>query len=176
MGGGGGGVVVGAGGWFVAWGKGAIAGLPGGGGGPGGEPPPPTTHPPTHPPHTPLPPKRVGKHKTKITQTQTGSMRGDTTTGPKPTRALVCVCQLIRWRFDIAQLGISERQMGQMLGNGMTISVLARILPRALYAAGLLPSLPRDRWAENPLRGGGQKHECGVTHSVATVWLDPPHG
>jgi len=44
--------------------------------------------------------------------------------------------------------GLSAAQMGHMLGNGMSVNVLGRILPRALFAAGLIASLPHDHWAE----------------------------
>ncbi len=47
------------------------------------------------------------------------------------------------WR----RAGISDKQMGFMLGNSISLNVYERILGRALWAAGLVTSKPRDRWA-----------------------------
>ena len=38
---------------------------------------------------------------------------------------------------DIHTDGLSDRQLGQLLGNSMSVNVLERILSRALCAAGL---------------------------------------
>jgi hypothetical protein len=50
-------------------------------------------------------------------------------------------------RFNLDKTGISPAQMGHMLGNAMSVNVLARILPRVLFAAGMIGALPTDRWA-----------------------------
>ena len=42
----------------------------------------------------------------------------------------------------------NERMVGGALGDAMSVNVLTRLLPRALYAAGLLAHLPDD-----PLEG-----------------------
>ena len=42
---------------------------------------------------------------------------------------------------------MSRLNMGHALGNAMSGNVLDRLIPRALFAAGLLPSPPCDFWA-----------------------------
>ena len=44
--------------------------------------------------------------------------------------------------YTQVQAGISARQVGNALENGMSINVLYRIRPRALYVAGLLKRKP----------------------------------
>ena len=39
---------------------------------------------------------------------------------------------LVSW----AQLGLSERQFGFMLGNAMTLPILLMLIPKVLHAAG----------------------------------------
>ena len=43
--------------------------------------------------------------------------------------------------------------LGHALGDGMSLSVLQRILPRALWCAGMLPRLPKDPWMSIPATG-----------------------
>ena len=50
-------------------------------------------------------------------------------------------------RADVNCKGISNRQVGYMIGNAMSINVLERLLLRLLPSVGLLPERPRDRWA-----------------------------
>ena len=61
---------------------------------------------------------------------------------------VVKMARLQGWRSDdigrLLKSGQSERQVGKALGNGMSINVLYRLLPRALYAAGLLVRKPTD--------------------------------
>ena len=50
--------------------------------------------------------------------------------------------------------GLSRNAVGMALGNAMSANVLQRILPRALWSAGLLSERPVDRWEDpfyNPL-------------------------
>jgi len=45
-------------------------------------------------------------------------------------------------------VGITERQMGCMIGNAMSVNVLERLLVRLLPAVGLVSgTCLRDRWA-----------------------------
>ena len=53
----------------------------------------------------------------------------------------------------IQAAGGNGRTVGQALGDAMSIYVLMRLLPRALYSTGLLDSLPQDVW-ECASRGG----------------------
>ena len=41
---------------------------------------------------------------------------------------------------DINHGGLSNTQMGKLLGNSMSVNILERLLARALLAAGLTPS------------------------------------
>ena len=42
----------------------------------------------------------------------------------------------------------SLTDMGKAIGDGMSLNILQRVLPRALYSAGMLKELPLDIWAE----------------------------
>ena len=48
--------------------------------------------------------------------------------------------------IDYKSMGISERQMGGILGNTMTLPVCGRVLRQLAYAAGLVHELPQDPW------------------------------
>ena len=48
--------------------------------------------------------------------------------------------------IDYASLGVSDRQMGAMLGNTMTLPVCGRVLRMLVYVAGLVSELPKDPW------------------------------
>ena len=54
---------------------------------------------------------------------------------------------------DVRRAGISDRQMGFMIGNSMSVNVLERLLVRLLPGVGLLPPgrMPprglQDKWA-----------------------------
>lgn len=50
-------------------------------------------------------------------------------------------------RADVRRTGISNRQVGLMIGNAMSVNVLERLLLRLLPSVGLLPERPHDRWA-----------------------------
>ena len=41
----------------------------------------------------------------------------------------------------------SKSEMGGVIGNAMSRSILDRLLPRVLFSAGPLASMPPDRWA-----------------------------
>ena len=41
-------------------------------------------------------------------------------------------------QFDLPRCGVSEQQFAAMLGNGLTLNVVQRVLSRALFAAGLV--------------------------------------
>lgn len=47
----------------------------------------------------------------------------------------------------------SSTFIGSALGDAMSVNVLSRVLARALYSAGLVPSLPTDVWARVPAAG-----------------------
>ena len=51
-------------------------------------------------------------------------------------------------------VGGEERIVGQGVGDAMSLNVLMRVLPRALYAAGLIDKLPFDVWARRPPAAG----------------------
>ncbi len=56
----------------------------------------------------------------------------------------------------VSQGGVSKRQVGLAIGDAMSVNVLMRLMPRALYSAGLLPAKVPDLWqaaGDNP-RGG----------------------
>ncbi len=42
--------------------------------------------------------------------------------------------------------GIPQGSMGAMLGNGLSLNVYGRVLGRALWAAGLVATKPKDHW------------------------------
>ena len=42
--------------------------------------------------------------------------------------------------------GVAQKHVGHAAGNGMTVNVVLRLLPRALYSAGLLANKPQDKW------------------------------
>ena len=46
----------------------------------------------------------------------------------------------------------TPRSLGAALGNAMTRSVLDRVIPRLLFAAKVIHTMPEDRWASKPLR------------------------
>lgn len=37
--------------------------------------------------------------------------------------------------------------VGKAFGDAMSLNVLMRLLPVALYSAGLIPEVPKDKWA-----------------------------
>ncbi len=43
--------------------------------------------------------------------------------------------------------------VGKAIGDAMSINVLMRLLPRALYSAGLLGRLPDDVWKQAAAQG-----------------------
>lgn len=47
---------------------------------------------------------------------------------------------------DIKREGISDVAIGHAIGNAMSRNILDRLLPRVLFAGGLLRTLPTDRW------------------------------
>ena len=47
-------------------------------------------------------------------------------------------------RLDLT--GVSNPQLGGMIGNAMSRNVLDRLIPRILYASGSIRTLPRDKW------------------------------
>ena len=51
-------------------------------------------------------------------------------------------------------VGGDEKLVGQGVGDAMSLNVLMRVLPRALYAAGLIDALPFDVWARTPPAAG----------------------
>lgn len=51
-------------------------------------------------------------------------------------------------------VGGDEKIVGQGVGDAMSLNVLMRVLPRALYAAGLIDALPFDVWARTPPAAG----------------------
>lgn len=51
-------------------------------------------------------------------------------------------------------VGGDEKLVGQGVGDAMSLNVLMRVLPRALYAAGLIDKLPFDVWARRPPAAG----------------------
>lgn len=52
---------------------------------------------------------------------------------------------------DINREGVSDVAIGRALGNAMSRNILDRLLPRVLFAAGLLRTLPTDRWERGEL-------------------------
>ena len=60
--------------------------------------------------------------------------------------AISCLRFICNARFDLEATGITDAQLGHMLGNGMTVNVIGRILSRALYSAGLLSEAIYDPW------------------------------
>ncbi|MCP4242477.1 MAG: DNA cytosine methyltransferase [bacterium] len=56
-------------------------------------------------------------------------------------------------RVDWAKIGTSKTKAGHIIGNAMSVNVLERVLPRALFAAGLLSRPPADRWSSKGVGG-----------------------
>lgn len=56
------------------------------------------------------------------------------------------------WRKDwvevMLQANDSVTEMGKAIGDGMSLNILQRVLPRALYSVNILQELPLDIWAE----------------------------
>jgi hypothetical protein len=52
---------------------------------------------------------------------------------------------------DVKRVGVTDAAIGHAIGNSMSRNILDRLLPRVLFAAGLLPRLPTDRWANGEL-------------------------
>ena len=50
--------------------------------------------------------------------------------------------------------GGDEKLLGKGVGDAMSLNVLMRVLPRSLYAAGLIEVLPFDVWARTPPAAG----------------------
>ena len=48
---------------------------------------------------------------------------------------------------DWQSAGISDGNMGHMLGNAVSLNVVERIMSRALFSAGLVRRRLPDRWA-----------------------------
>ena len=48
---------------------------------------------------------------------------------------------------NVRREGISNRQLGLMIGNAMSVNVLERLLVRLLPGVGLLRERLHDRWA-----------------------------
>ena len=51
-------------------------------------------------------------------------------------------------------VGGDEKIVGQGVGDAMSLNVLMRVLPRALYSAGLIDALPFDVWSRTPPAAG----------------------
>ena len=60
--------------------------------------------------------------------------------------AISCLRFICTDRFDLEATGITDAHLGHMLGNGMTVNVIGRILSRALYSAGLLSEAVANPW------------------------------
>ena len=53
------------------------------------------------------------------------------------------------WVTDrFLQKGIAETNLGRALGDAMSLNVLMRVLPRALFMSGVLKALPKDVWED----------------------------
>ena len=52
------------------------------------------------------------------------------------------------WVTHLLETYDSKTRLGQALGDAMSLNVLQRLLPRALWALNLIDEMPRDRWAE----------------------------
>lgn len=50
--------------------------------------------------------------------------------------------ETVRWELA----GVARTNIGKACGNAMSCSVLERLLPRVLYAGGLIKELPEDSW------------------------------
>ena len=50
--------------------------------------------------------------------------------------------------------GGDTSKVGRALGDAMSINVLMRILPRALWSAGVIDALPLNIWSRKPPRSG----------------------
>ena len=47
----------------------------------------------------------------------------------------------------------SVSELGKAFGDGMSLNVLQRVLPRALYSVNLLQELPEDPWGRYSIHG-----------------------
>ena len=68
------------------------------------------------------------------------------------------------WRKDwvevMLQANDSVTEMGKAIGDGMSLNILQRVLPRALYSVNILQELPLDIWAEPTPSGSLPSAAC----------------
>lgn len=57
------------------------------------------------------------------------------------------------WVDVLLEANNSVSELGKAFGDGMSLNVLQRILPRALYSVNLLQELPDDPWENIPSTG-----------------------
>ena len=66
--------------------------------------------------------------------------------GRRASLAELCQLQGVRM-LDLPHAGkVTEREMGHMLGNSMSLNVIERVVGASLWSAGLVSMQPQDRW------------------------------
>ena len=77
------------------------------------------------------------------------------------------------WIDDMLEACPDEGVVGRAFGDAMSMNVLMRVLPRALWAVGLIDSLPPDVWA-TASTSVGQMPECiyarNRPHAARAIW------
>ena len=68
------------------------------------------------------------------------------------------------WRKDWVEVMLQAKdsvaEMGKAIGDGMSLNILQRVLPRALYSVNILQELPLDIWAEPTPSGSLPSAAC----------------
>ncbi len=88
------------------------------------------------------------------------------------------MCRLQGLNYDLMKIDIALPQMGSMLGNGFTCTVLARVMAAAIQAAeGLPPPQPQGGVGPPVKRKGPPQPQAGVGSPVKrTRWSSPLTG
>ena len=77
------------------------------------------------------------------------------------------------WVDDMLEACPEESVVGKAFGDAMSMNVLMRIMPRALYAVGLIDTLPPDVWA-TASTSSGHMPDCMYVrnrpHAARVIW------
>ena len=68
---------------------------------------------------------------------------------------------------------IPERAFNAAIGNGMSVNVLERLLPRVAWAAGLLKRKVKDKWADPEFIIAGGRFNDEFNDGGDAFWCPP---